>query len=640
MPKLRRSVLLPVLILAALAGAGCTGVRGGAKKGLPGEPQRSPSGDAVAPQNPPPPPVERPGVAEAIDEARTLFELGRQHYQRGDMPQARANFDRAIERLTSFPAGARGDARLSDAYADLLHEIQDLETSSYQSGSGLAPASELPPLEDLGEIVPEITPEQAAADREMLEDAEITTDIPVILNDKVLAWMDIYRGHMKDRFQEGLTRSGRYIDMIRRIFKEEGLPQDLAYMAHVESAYKVYAYSRARAKGVWQFIAGTGRRYGLRRDWWIDERSDPELATRAAAAYLKDLHAMFGDWYLAMAAYNAGEGKIQRGMHRTGARDFWALAKTSHIRLETKNYVPAILAAIVLSKNPRKFGFSLEKEPAILWDSVEIDSATDLRVVARLAGSTVEDIRTLNPALARLQTPPNYPDFELRVPQGTGDQFAQALGQLARSERIPWKSHKVSKGETLASLSRRYGVSVARIREANGLASSEHLRSGAELQIPTYVAPAATGHRDITRTRRAGVSTGTGQKLVHKVHRGDTLSSIARRYKTTVSALQSWNRLPPNSKINPGDRIVIYRGRSRPSAARSGATGGASIGDDSPSSSGSRESSAATTYRVRSGDTLFSIASRLSTSVEKICRLNNLSTRDTIFPGMLLTIDR
>ncbi len=279
------------------------------------------------------------------------------------MDEARESFDRAIERLTTGPVGAREDTRLADAYADLLRQIQEVELASYQSGSGLSPEEPIP-IDMLNEIEPEISPEDAARERALLQGDNVPTDVPVVINDKVLAWLGIYQTRLHDKFQEGLTRSGRYIDMLRSVFREEGLPEDLVYMAHVESAYKPYAYSRARAKGIWQFIAETGSRYGLRRDYWIDERSDPELSTRAAAAYLKDLHEMFGDWYLAMAAYNAGEGKIQRALGRLGQVDFWAIARTSQIRLETKNYVPAILAAILISKNPEKFGFSSREGPA------------------------------------------------------------------------------------------------------------------------------------------------------------------------------------------------------------------------------------------------------------------------------------
>lgn len=658
MPSKQR--LLPpifILLLVALTGAGCASVRAGAKGALPPAPSAGSSQQKVVTPASLDSRLDAAEVDEAIHGARSLFELGRQHYQTGDMTEARSDFDRAIEKVTSFPNGARGDARLADAYADLLSEIQDIETASYQTGSGLSPATEPPPLEELDEIVPEITPEQAAQDLELVENAAIPTDPPVIFNDKVLAWIDIYRGRMHDRFQEGLTRSGRYIDMLRRIFREEGLPEDLAYMAHVESAYKPNAYSRARAKGVWQFIVGTGTRYGLRRDWWIDERSDPELATRAAAAYLKDLYAMFGDWYLAMAAYNAGEWKILRAMERTGQRDFWGIAATSQIKLETKNYVPAILAAIVISKNPEKFGFSSDKEPPVTYDAVAIDSATDLRVIARLSGASLEELKRLNPALARLQTPPNYPDFEVHLPSGSGERFATGFGQLARSERIPWQSHTVSKGDTLAALSRRYGVSVAQIRDANGLVPTERLRSGRSLQIPTYVAPAAGRHGDSARAAKTSGTKTVGSRQVYKVHKGDTLASIARRYKTTVSALQSWNRLSANDTLRSGDRLVIYYGREeeppRPAQAVAsiaapegkdplGSPADTAAPRDSPPSmqSPQKPSPPQATYRVRTGDTLFKIAKQLSTTVDRICRLNKLSAGDPLIPGTLLTIER
>jgi membrane-bound lytic murein transglycosylase D len=576
-------------------------------------------------------------VEEAIHDARSYYDLGVQQYSRNEMREARANFDRAIERLTSRPGGARADARLADAYADLLSDIQDVETTSYQAGNGLSPAGEPPPIEFLDQEVPEITPEQAQKERALAETSALPSDLPIELNDRVLAWIDAYRGHLHDKFQEALTRSGRYIEMIRAVFREEGLPEDLAYIAHVESAYKTHAYSRARAKGLWQFIVGTGTRYGLRRDWWIDERSDPELATRAAAAYLKDLHAMFGDWYLAMAGYNAGEGKIQRAIDRTGYTDFWSIARTSHIRLETKNYVPAILAAVVISKNPEKFGFSVEKEPRVEYDSVAIDSATDLGVVAKLVGSDVDTIRDLNPALARLMTPPGYPDFEVHLPSGTGARFAEQFASIPVSQRIPWRTHTVQRGETLAAISRRYGVSTAQIRQANSLGQGQALQSGAALQIPTYIAPPSIGHGDITRSSSRGNGNGSGERVVYKVRRGDTLSSIASRYRVSVDQLRSLNGLGPRGTIQVGERLVV-------SSRKSSSSGGRSSSGAKSASKGSTSRAAAaastTRYKVRQGDTLFRIAKSLSTTVERICDLNNLSAGDPLVPGRVLKIAR
>jgi membrane-bound lytic murein transglycosylase D len=223
--------------------------------------------------------------------------------------------------------------------------------------------------------------------------------------------------------------------MIRRIFAEEGVPLDLAYLAHVESAFKPNALSRSRAKGMFQFMARTGREYGLRQDYWIDERSDPEKCTRAAARYLKDLYAMFGDWHLAMAAYNGGPGRVSRALAQTRATDFWSLALTSRIRRETKNYVPAILAVTLISKNPEKYGFSYVPEPPLDYDTIDVDGAVDLRVLARLAGSDGDTMHSLNPALRRHQTPPDRVTA-IRVPKGTGVSTLAALMELPPSERV------------------------------------------------------------------------------------------------------------------------------------------------------------------------------------------------------------
>ncbi|PYT08748.1 MAG: lytic transglycosylase, partial [Acidobacteria bacterium] len=407
---------------------------------------------------------------------------------------ARDHFDRAIEILLECPVPVASDPRLGETYSDLVDSIHAMELEAVQNGEGLE--IEETPAEELGKIEPSITPEKAAQERALAEEAQALYDIPVVLNTKVLAWIDIYTGPMRDKFEAGLRRSGWYLPMIQRIFKEEGVPQDLAYMAHVESSYKPYAYSRAKAKGIWQFIVDTGRRYGLRRDWWVDERSDPEMATRAAAAYLKELRDMFGDWYLAMAAYNAGEAKVQRAIDRTGSKDFWSLSNTSQLRLETKNYVPAILAATVISKSPARFGFNVEKELPIVYDKVPLDQPVDLRVVAKNAGTTVEELKKLNPSLYRLQTPPNYPGFELRLPPGTGQAFQIVYGSLSPSERLLAQEHTVQKGETLAAIAHRYGVAVSSLTSANNLKRDSALKAGMVLSVPTSLAPLTGLHPD------------------------------------------------------------------------------------------------------------------------------------------------
>src|SRR5262249_5979053 len=269
-------------------------------------------------------------------------------------------------------------------------------------------------------------------------------DIPMILNDRVVAYVDYFTTRHKELFGMSLDRSTQYVATFQRVFEQAGIPKDLVYMAHVESAFKTNAYSRAKAKGIFQFISGTGRRYGLRIDSWIDERSDPQKSAQAAAAYLKDLHEMFGDWYLALAAYNAGEGKIQRSITKTGKNDFWSLASTKSLRRETRDYVPAILAATLIAKQPQKYGFDVMPESAVATDVVPIDGQTDLRVLARLADVDPDDLRQLNPQLRRGATPPGT-TTDVRVPAGRGAALAEAYAALPSSDRLVIARHQVAK---------------------------------------------------------------------------------------------------------------------------------------------------------------------------------------------------
>lgn len=568
-------------------------------------------------------------INEAIESARESYDLGVEALRSDQRETAREYFDRAIEVLLDAPVPVVSDPRLSETYNDLVDSIYAMELDAGQSADEGDVDEGV--VDELETAEPSLSPEGVEKELQLVEGAESTYDLPVVLNDKVLAWIETYSNRIPTKFEPGLVRSGKYLDMIRRIFREEGLPEDLAYMAHVESAYKVTAYSRAKAKGMWQFIAGTGRRYGLRRDWWIDERSDPEMATRAAAAYLRDLHEMFGDWYLAMAAYNAGEGKVQRAIRYTGSTDFWKLANTRHLRRETKNYVPAILATIVISKSPERFGFTTEKEQPVVYDTVKLDEPIDLRVAARCAGTTVEEIKALNPALTRLQTPPGYPGFELRLPQGTGEPFRIVAASLPKSERLIVQYHRIAKGDTLSAIARRYGVSMSAIASANGIRTSSILHVGQTLQVPTSLAPAGVSTKSSTRT--ASTSVKSGEKVVYKVRRGDTLYSIASRHGTTVSTLRALNGMGNSSLLMPGQRLTIAPGvTSAPSSANSSAT---EAGSSSSGGSGS-----VIKHRVRRGDTLSRIARAYGSTVDDLCRWNEISRDDTLRVGATLVLYR
>jgi membrane-bound lytic murein transglycosylase D len=469
------------------------------------------------------------------------------------------------------------------------------------------------PLDVLAEVIPDL-------DHEIEPPPPVEFDIPIVTNKKVAFWLDYYSNRNGKSFLPGLVRSGRYIPMFRRIFEEEGLPQDLVYMAHVESAYKTTAYSRARARGVWQFIAATGRRYGLRIDYWVDDRLDPEKSAYAAAAYLKDLYAEFGDWYLALAGYNAGEGKIRRALRKTGKKDFWGIANTRYIRRETKNYVPAIIAATMISKEPAKYGFEFEPDSPVPYETVEIDGAADLRVLAKCAGTDFETMRDLNPALRRYQTPP-YATTSVHVPPGAGSRTIAALRDVPEDQRVLYARHKVRRGETLSGLSRKYGVTVSAIQQANKMGRRTMIREGHTLVIPTVAASnyPAGGSYDVD------ASAVDGEVIVYRVRRGDTLYGIARRYRTTAASIAAASGIRVDKLLQIGERLKVIPGvRSSTEARR--------IVQRGPSPGGT------VTHTVRRGDSLWRIASRYKTTVDKLCSLNSISRNSILHPGTKLTV--
>jgi membrane-bound lytic murein transglycosylase D len=478
------------------------------------------------------------------------------------------------------------------------------------------PAEELAisPLDELPETTPEISPSDLEKGKQLLAEAlPPTFDIPMVLNDQVAAYVEYFSTRHKEFFSASLVRSGKYVAVFQSVFEQAGIPKDLIYMAHVESAFKTNAYSRAKAKGIYQFIAATGRRYGLRIDSWVDERSDPEKSARAASAYLKDLYSMFGDWYLALAAYNAGEGKIQRSLAKTKKDDFWSLASTRSLRAETRNYVPAILAATLIAKQPEKFGFDVQLDEPFASDVVKIDGQTDLRVLARLVDLDPETLRELNPQLRRGMTPPGT-TTDVHVPVGIGVSMAQAYAALPTADRLVLVRHQVAKGESLAFIARHYGTSSTAIANANHLGKNAALKSGQELIIPA-VAPAV---KDVDVSRTSAVA--------YRVRRGDTLSRIAKQYRTTPNAIASASGIGVHSSLSVGQRLVIP---AKHASAR------ASV---SPKPAVKAPAASAVVHTVRPGETLYRIADRYQVTVDQLCTLNSINPNGVIYPGTRLKI--
>lgn len=537
-------------------------------------------------------------------------------------PRAEADAGPEIEQ-TSPPEEEAPASEPGDGFERVSPEVPAIEPEVPETWVDReeAPGEELDPAEreQLDAEPPTITEERAMEERELLEDHPPEFDIPIVVNDQVLRWVDFYTRRHRDSFAVGLARSGQYTEMFREIFAEAGIPQDLVYMAHVESAYKTNAYSRAHAKGIFQFISATGRRYGLRIDGLVDERSDPEKSARAATRYLRDLYDEFGDWYLALAAYNTGEGRVRRGLRKTGGGDFWKLSRRRLLLRETRNYVPAILAATMISKEPEKYGFSIDYAPPLRYDTIVVEDAVDLRVLAKCAGTDLEEMRRLNPALRRLQTPPRA-ETDVRVPVGRAAATLTALAAVPSDERILYAYHRVRRGDTLGAIARRHRVSVGSIQGANGMGRSTLIRVGRVLKIPTS-----------TAATYASAAPPLASGGAYRVRRGDTLSGIAKRYGTTARAIARASGISVRRTLHPGDRLVVP-GHSGGNATASTAK------NTAPSNAQTAASGSASAHVVRRGDTLSGIAKRYGVSASSIARANGISMRKTLYPGDRLVI--
>jgi len=390
-------------------------------------------------------------------------------------------------------------------------------------------------------------------------------DIAIPLNPRVLGFVELFGDRLKPSLERGLSRGAPYLPMIREIFLDEGLPLDLAYIPLVESAFRTDAVSRASARGMWQFMRGTAIEQGLRYDWYVDERSDPEKATRAAAQYLKTLYDRFENWHLALAAYNGGPGRIQRAMSQSGKDTFWDIAATSrYLPRETRDYVPLVLAAIVVARNPSHYGVGVVPVEPLAFETVTLAHAVDLRRVAEWTGTSVETIQALNPELRRWTTPLGAGDYVLKVPMGAGEPLVARLASLGPADLLPAADYVVVSGDTLTGVARKLRVSRYDLADANYLSREARLSIGQRLIVPRAPALAARAEIEVPPAATTQLASAAGPEassvdggsLVHRVSRGDTLYSIARRYRTTVTRLREWNQLSGNL-IRIGQLLTI-----------------------------------------------------------------------------------
>ena len=574
-------VIFPVVpVVGSLLLAGC--LSGSGQKPVVLAPQAPEPAKPVAPAVTVAPAIPDP-IAELVAASDAHFEAGRKELALGHLEQARVEFDRALDTLLESAEGARNNARLREHFDRLVDRISVLEQTALTTGDGFSETKSEPAAIDalLAIETFESTPLKPATAETVQADLESTThDIPIPTNDRVLRYVELFQGRLREFLTEGLSRGVQYLPMIQATFRAEGLPLDLAYIPLIESAFKPSALSRAKARGVWQFMRGTALENGLKADWYLDERADPVKATQAAAKYLKTLFNSFEDWHLAMASYNGGPGRVRRALTRSRQNDFWKLtSSTRWLPRETREYVPMILAAVIIAKNPAQYGFEIVPMAPTPTETVIVPEALDLRRVAEWAGVSVDDIQKLNPEFRRWTTPVRKGEYTIKVPEGTAEKVRAGLEASVPSQLNALQFHTVKRGETLASIAKKLQVNRTDLAEANYLRATSRVAAGTRLVIPrmpsaALLARATREPSDIEKTAESIVADVLAETTAvapmvenraavrtYRVRSGDTLYGIAKRFKVTVNQLKAWNRLR-TSNLQVGTRLLLQQPHS------------------------------------------------------------------------------
>jgi len=568
-----------------------------------------------ADQKPAAPKVDR--VADLVASAEKEYQAGNSEFAAGHNDAAKQHFDAAFNQLQGSPLELHSDDRFQREFDRVVEALNKLDTASQVEGQS-EEKSEPAPIDEANEVNnypvdPNLKAKAAA------EIKATHSDLPLMMTDQVASYINYFSNRGRGVLERGLERSGRYREMIERILKEEGVPGDLIYLAQAESGFHPYAVSRVGARGIWQFMGSRARAYDLHRDFWVDERQDPEKSTRAAARHLKDLYNEFGDWYLAMAAYNSGPGTVQGAVKRTGYADFWQLYERNVLPRETRNYVPIILAVTIMTKNPEQYGLdAIAPDAAMAYDTVKINYSVNLKLVADCVDVTPEELLDLNPSLLRTVTPKGR--FELHLPVGTSEKYQAAIASIPPDMRVSWRYHKVAPGETLMSVARSFHTTAHAIADANQIDTDSSVEAGAKLVIP------------VTPNKHSDVQTYAKRLTVYHVRKGDTVERVSENLGVPAITIRRWNRLKGDSLS--GRRVLYVHLPVSPAA----------VSRETLTASKSRKDShliAASNngrihHTVKSGETLYSIASTYKTSVEAIQQSN--AHVATLRPGMVLLI--
>jgi membrane-bound lytic murein transglycosylase D len=494
-------------------------------------------------------------VQALIAKAEASYQSGVANYHANRLDAARQDFNFAVDTMLSSGMDLKNDPQLSVEFDQLLSRVNSLELVALKQGNGFSEKIEEAPLDAANEVT--FPPDPVLVGKVAAELKTTQSDLPLVVNDYVAGWISYFTNSPKGHAHlvRSLERAGKYHDMIAKTLRDQGVPQDLIYLAVAESGFQPQALNGSSgAGGMWQFMPQGG--YGLERNGYFDERFDPQKSTLAYARYMKELYNQFGDWYLAMAAYDWGPGRVQHAVAKTGYADYWQLYKLNALPGETKNYVPGIIAAAIMAKNPEQYGLTgLVPDAPILSDQVTTDYAIDMRLVADLTNSTVPEIVALNPALLRLTTPKDIP-YDLHLPPGTHDLYLSRLKEIPEEDRTSWRFHIVKDGETLDQIAAAFHTRASEIATVNDITSGASTEAGDELVIPVVaVTNASAGER-------------------YKLRHGDTLITVADRFGVSVEQLRQWNHLT-SSHVAPGRALYVAepvrlapKGRAHTRAAR------------------------------------------------------------------------
>jgi len=546
-------------------------------------------------------------VTALISKVDAAYDEGMKQYHAGNLQQSKMDFDKALSMLLESGMDVQRDSRLKAEFNKLVDDTYGLESSASANGDTLSQHDYAPPpIESFADLTFPVDPRvRQRAEQEL---ASVRSDMPLVSNDYVASFLTYFQNRGQGYIDTVLRRVGKYGPMISRILRRYGVPQDLIYLAAAESAFNPHAISKAGAAGMWQFMPSRAREYGLKLNRYVDQREDPVKSTEAAARHLRDLYKEFGDWYLAMAAYDSGPLTVQRAIERTGYSNFWKLRQLHVLPLETQNYVPIFIATALIAKDPEAYGFDVQPDSPLDPDRVTVTTPTDLRLVAELIDRPVKELEKLNPSLLSWATPMNQKQFVINLPHGTKNLFEERIAEVPPSKRVWWRALKVKRGETLAAIARKYRITRVALLDANHLSPGENPEIGEYLIIP------------LPRGRQPFYRRGLYYR--YRIRRGDTLGAIAERFHVSVVSLRRWNHL--RSTVIVAGRTLQVFGRV---AVRHEHTGSYRT----VARNGYR------VYRIHRGDTLGGIAAHFHVSVAEL-RLWNHLRNNTIVVGRELKV--